>query len=74
MRWKHHSQIFLYKTLYVALADEGKSRDLVKYILNTQFRKHAHLTDTSISPRTLKGTNIKGKFYMTGEAEIQIEK
>lgn len=65
---------FLYKTLYVALADEGKSRDLVKYILNTQFRKHAHLTDNIISPRTLKGTSMNGTFYMTGEAEIQIEK
>lgn len=64
---------FLCKTLYLALESDAVPVNSIKKILHTQFRKHAHLTDTSISPRTLKGTNIKGEFYMTGEAEIQIE-
>lgn len=65
---------FLYKVIFLAFTDdeeEGEAMPLVKRVLDRFYGKH--LTDNIISPRTLKGTSMNGTFYMTGEAEIQIE-
>lgn len=64
---------FLTKTLLAALApDEKEAVQLIKEILDVQFKKHKHLTmDRIISPRTLKLTSWRGKTYLQGIARVE---
>lgn len=58
---------FLSKTLLAALApNQEQAREAISQLLHEQFKKHSHLRDKHISPRTLKITEMGGKEMLQG--------
>ena len=63
---------FYTKTILAALApDDAAALELIRELLSQQFRKHKHMMDKRISPRTLKVTSWQGKQYMQGIAKVE---
>ena len=67
---------FLHKTLLLPLFDDSRDEvNVVKSVLSLQrgFKRHKHWQDRIISPRTLKLTKYKGKYYMFGGVKLHLE-
>lgn len=63
---------FLNKTLWLAIfSDKDVMADAIKKYLDTQFKKHNHLRDRGISPRTLKLSQIKGEKQLMGLCSLR---
>lgn len=67
---------FLHKSLLLPLFEDPRDEvNVVKSVLSLQrgFRRHKHWQDRIISPRTLKLTKYKGKYYMFGGVKLHLE-
>lgn len=57
----------------VGIANKEKIINIIRYHLNTKFKKHKHFEDIIISPRTLKLTKYIETLFNIGICNIKIE-
>ena len=57
----------------VGMANKEKIINIIKHHLNTKFKKHKHLEDNIISPRTLKLTKYNETLFNIGICNIKVE-
>lgn len=57
----------------VGMANKEKIINIIKHHLNTKFKKHEHLEDNIISPRTLKLTKYNETLFNIGICNIKVE-
>ena len=57
----------------VGMANKENIINIIKHHLNTKFKKHKHLEDNIISPRTLKLTKYNETLFNIGICNIKVE-
>lgn len=57
----------------VGMRNKEKIINIIKHHLNTKFKKHEHLEDNIISPRTLKLTKYNETLFNIGICDIKVE-
>lgn len=57
----------------VGMANKENIINIIKHHLNTKFKKHKHLEDSIISPRTLKLTKYNETLFNIGICNIKVE-
>lgn len=57
----------------VGMGNKEKIINIIKHHLNTKFKKHKHLEDNIISPRTLKLTKYNETLFNIGICNIKVE-
>lgn len=57
----------------IGMGNKEKIINIIKHHLNTKFKKHEHLEDNIISPRTLKLTKYNETLFNIGICNIKVE-